>query len=246
MYVLALVLMLSSVPAMQVGAETLAVGTVNASTKNAAVTAEGLKAENVKAQVMAAGTAKAASTNVKASAQNPLKQFFKYAKTADKQKMKKYAYDSSIIDGDVYFSDAATNKVGDYVKAENKKRFSFCFLNTVIAPDKASATIKVRVNYRSLYNASCTGTLNCLNSWESYYSKHGKDPEDEELGSIFISSFKNGMKKYPAKAVSKTFNVRVRKFGSTWKIVYVSESLLNACFCNIDSGFYKALDLYNK
>lgn len=246
MYVLALVFMLSSVPAMQVGAETRAVGAVNASIKDAAVAADGLKAENEKEQFMAAAVAKASSTNVKASAQNPLKQFFKYAKNADKKNMKKYASDASLIDGDTYFSDAATKKVGSYVKAENKKRFTYSILSTVVSKDQKSATIKVKVNYRSLYNASSTGTLACLNSWESYYKKHGKDPEDEQLGSIFISSFKKGIKKYPAKETSKTFNVTVKKYGSTWKIAYVSEALLNACFCNVDSGFYRALELYNK
>lgn len=246
MYVLALVLMLGSAPAMQVGAQTTAARAVNAATTDAEVKTEGLKEDNLKAQVMAASTAKTSSTTLETSAQKPLKELFKYAKSADKQKIKKYVKDASLIDGDIYFSDSATNKVSDYVRAENKKRFSYTILNTVIAKDKASATIKVKVNYRSLYNASCQATLSVLRSWETYYQKHGEDPEDEYLGSLFISSFKKGIKKYPAKATSKTFVVKVRKYGSTWKLTSVTENLLNACFCNMDKGYYRALEISNE
>ena len=77
MYVLALVLMLGSAPAMQVGAQTTAARAVNAATTDAEVKTEGLKEDNLKAQVMAASTAKTSSTTLETSAQEPLKELFK-------------------------------------------------------------------------------------------------------------------------------------------------------------------------
>lgn len=254
---LCLAVMLGAASAMPATAAVVTERDVNAAASSAAavkdasaaaVTAQAAKAAKTskKAGTDAAKMTTKSSSSAKSEAQKVLKQFFKYAKSGDKDSMEECVKDNTTLEDDYYFSDSGTAKVYAVVKEQNKKRFSYSIVDTSLAKDKASATIKVKVNYRSLCNASWKGTGDFLTAWESYYAKHDEDPSDEKLGSMYASAFKSAVKKNPAKNASKTVSVKVRKYGKTWKLESVSVNLLNVCFCEVDKGFYKALETANE
>lgn len=158
--------------------------------------------------------------------------------------MKKYVYNTLKLDSDVYFSTAATKRVYAHVKEENKKLFSYSILRTTLSADKTSATIQVKVNYNSLYKASYSATRSLIYDVAVFRKKYGRNPSAAALGSLFADSFSACVKENPSKASAKTFSVRVKKYGISWKVTSVSGSLLNTCCCDVDKGFDKAVQSY--
>ena len=186
------------------------------------------------------------NASVKTDVQRPVKQFFKYAKTADEDKMSRYVYEDL---KDETVDDAVTKsqkkQLFGMIKAENKKKFSYKITKTTIAKDKKSATVKVKVTYRSLYKAGYQGMNKVFSRMISYIETYSKEPSDSKVGSWLVKELKAAAKKYPAKVQTKTLSVKVKKYKSGWKIVKVTDPMMNAYSCDIIKGMEKSIDSFD-
>ena len=187
-----------------------------------------------------------AKTSTKVQAEKPVKKFYKYAKQFDVNKMFKYVASSSNGSSLSRREQKQINRLAKIIKKQNKKRFSYKIISTKLSGDKKSATVKVMVKYRSLYTAGYYGTAKATNKLLEYYLSHnGHDPSSSKILEWLVKYVKRGVKKYPAKKVTKSVTVRTKKYSSGWRIVSVTDEMLNTYTCDIIKGgddFAKELD----
>lgn len=179
-----------------------------------------------------------AGTSVKAQAQQPVKEFYKYAKTLNYSKMLKYTANSASTRS--IYSDRQLRQLDSIFKKENKKLFTYKIQSTTLSKDKKTASVKVAVSHRSLYNAAYYGAYSAYKKLIKYYLTRNQMPADSTISGWVISDFKKGIKKYPSYATREIVTVKTRKYKSGWKIVNVSDAMLNTCICNFNKAAKKA------
>lgn len=179
-----------------------------------------------------------AKTSARAQAERPVKNFYKYAKQLNVNKMYKYVAPSSSSGSSLSSKEQKqVNKLGKIIKKQNKKRFSYKIVSTKLSGDKKSATVKVKVKYRSLYRAGYYGMANTTLRLYQYYFSHNNEPSDSKMLEWLVKYVNQGVKKYSAKKVTKTITVHTKKYGSGWKIVSVTDEMSNTCTCDILKSF---------
>lgn len=185
-----------------------------------------------------------AGTSVKQQAQEPVKKFYKYAKNLEMKKMSWYVAKKSKDDSKNDFTSSQTKKFYGVMKKENKKKFSYKILNTTLSKDKKSATLTVKVTYRSLYRAGYYSMEKTYKKILDYYYDHGRMPGSSKVNGWLVKYLERGAKKYRAKPTSRTVKIRTRKYGSKWKIVENTDQMMHTYSCNILIGMeYASNDL---
>lgn len=177
----------------------------------------------------------AAST--KAKAQKPVKDFYKFAKTLNWKKMNTCVNKKLDVDT----SDKTFHELCKIIKPQNKKLLKISIKSTKLAKNKKSATMKVKVQYRSLYKASYYASFDMYSDLFDYaINNDDEDVPDEIIIESLVKNLKKRMKKYPAKKTSKTVTIKTQKYKNGWKIKSISDSVGNTYLCDIIKGMNKA------
>ena len=179
-----------------------------------------------------ARTALAASASI-SEVQYPVLQFYKYAKTFNVNKMRQYLYNKDVPE---FMVSKQLKPVQNIIREENKKCFSFRIINTAIAKNNKSATMKVKVTYRSLYEAASDAGIAVLADIAFYALTHFEAPTNAQVAKYINDEMEKKVKKAPSQVVTRTVTVRVKKYGSTWKIVEAEDEMLEVCICDIREG----------
>lgn len=183
-----------------------------------------------------------AATSVKTQAQQPVKQFFKYAKTLNLTQMGKYVAIKDKDTGGDSVSDSQTKQLYDIIKKQHKKKFSYTITGTTLSKDKKTATIKVKVTYRSLYKAGYYGAYKTCEKSLDYILDKNKSPSDSKVYGWLIKYLKKGVDKYSAKLTTKTLTIKTKQYKSGWKIIKNTDELQNVYSCDILKGMNAAFD----
>lgn len=180
------------------------------------------------------------ATSTKSKAQKPVKNFYKYAKTLNWKKMNTCVNKKLDVDT----SDKSFNELCRIIKSQNKKLLKISIKSTKLAKNKKSATIKVKVQYRSLYKASYYASLDMYSDVFDYAINNSDDEDipDEFVVESLVKNLKKRMKKYPAKKTSKTVTIKTQKYKNGWKIKSISDSVADTYLCDIVKGMNKASD----
>lgn len=185
-----------------------------------------------------------AGTSAKQQAQEPVKKYYKYAKNLELKKMGWYVAKKNKDDSKDGFTSSQTRQFYGVMRKENKKKFSYKILNTTLSKDKKSATLTVKVTYRSLYRAGYYSTEKTYKKILDYYDDHGKMPGSTKVNGWLVKYLVKGAKKYPAKLTSRTVTIRTKKYGNKWKIVESTDQMMHTYSCNILIGMdYASRDL---
>ena len=175
-----------------------------------------------------------ASSSAKSKAEYPVKQFYKYAKTLNLSKMSWYVAEKK--SGGDSISKSKQKILLSILRKENSKRFSYSIISTTLSKDKKSATIKVKVKYRSLYEAAYRAMVDTVKDFLNYYYKYGKEPSTTKTVGWLLNNLKKEAKKHPGKSITKTITLKTKKYKDGWKIVKVPDAVYDSYTCNISKG----------